>query len=319
MDFAKGVGIILMVLGHCYSAGNGENILCWLYSFHMPLFFIIPGIVYGLYRRQTTNTFWTITKKKAKRLLIPYFFFATMTAIALCILGRRTLADFGEYMWRIVTLQGINAMWFIPCFLAVELIFIAANRAKHAATYNVLIVLAGMMAVCFPVLGQSAQGLQRILIGSAFMSLGVLCAKIYTAPIKSLLWVGFVVLHLVLAIPNDRVDMAYGIYGNPILYYVNGLLGTFVVIRVFTYLAKFRLGNFTVWLGENSIIVLCTSSLVIEVLRLMDYKITNSGLPSLGIAEGILLCTIVMMIEVVIIRFCNRYLSALFGKKSLVC
>lgn len=44
LDFAKGIGIILMVLGHCYSAGNGEHILCWLYSFHMPLFFIIPGM-----------------------------------------------------------------------------------------------------------------------------------------------------------------------------------------------------------------------------------------------------------------------------------
>lgn len=179
LDFAKGVGILLMVLGHCYSEGNGAYILRWLYSFHMPLFFIIPGIVYGLYRRHTTNTFWTITKKKAKRLLIPYFFFATMTAIALCVLGRRTLADFGAYMWRIVTLQGVNAMWFIPCFLAVELIFTAANRAKQASACNAVIALAGIMAVCFPVLRQAAPGIQKIIIGSAFMSLGVLCAKIY--------------------------------------------------------------------------------------------------------------------------------------------
>lgn len=317
LDFAKGVGIILMVLGHCYSAENGTYILRGLYSFHMPLFFIIPGIVYGIYRRHTTDSAWNVAKKKVKRLLIPYFFFATATAIALCVLGRRTLEDFGTYMWRIVTLQGINAMWFLPCFLAVELIFIAANRTKRATACNAVIALAGMMAVCFPVLRQAAPGIQKVIIGSAFMSLGVLCAKIYTAPIKFPLWIGCVVLHLALAIPNDRVDMAYGIYGNPILYYVNGLLGTFVVIQGFACLEKSRLGSLIVWFGENSMIVLCTSSPVIEILRLMDYKLANSVLPSLGTAEGIILCALAMLMEVFIILFCNRYLSVLFGKKVL--
>lgn len=64
LDFAKGVGIMLMVLGHCYSAGNGTYILRWLYSFHMPLFFIIPGIVSGIYRRHTTGSVWNVAKKR---------------------------------------------------------------------------------------------------------------------------------------------------------------------------------------------------------------------------------------------------------------
>lgn len=316
LDFAKGVGIILMVLGHCYSAGNGEHILCWLYSFHMPLFFLIPGIVYGIYRRHTTDTFWNIVKKKVKRLLIPYFFFATITASFLSVLGRKTLAVFGAYMWRIITLQGINAMWFIPCFLAAELIFVAANRTKYAIACNAVIALAGMIAVCAPVLRGIAPGIQNIIIGAAFLSLGFLCARIYTTSIKFPLWLGCVVLHLVLAILNERVDLAYGVYGTPILYFVNGLLGTFVAIRAFTWLAKSRLGNVSVWLGENSIIVLCTSSVVIEVFRLMDYKLTNSILPSLGGAEGIILCALVMMAEVFMILFCNKYLWFITGKNA---
>ena len=219
-------------------------------------------------------------------------------------------------MWRIVTLQGINAMWFLPCFLAVELIFIAANRAKHAAVYNVLIALAGMLAVCFPVLREAAPGLQRIVIGCAFMSLGFLGAKIYTSSFRLPLWLGCVALQFALAIPNDRVDMAYGIYGNPVLYYANGLLGTFAAIQAFACLAKSRLGSLIVWLGENSMIVLCTSSLVIEILRLLDYKLTDSVLPSLGTAEGIVLCALAMLIEIPIIIFCNRYLYDLLGKKN---
>lgn len=314
LDFAKGIGIILMVLGHCYSAGNGERILCWLYSFHMPLFFIIPGIVYGVYRRHTKVSFWDVIKKKARRLLIPYFCFATITAIFLCVLGRNMLAMFGTYMLRIVSLQGINAMWFIPCFFGAELIIIAVNRTKHAQTYNTLIALAGIMAVFFPVLRGVSPSIQNIIIGSSFIAMGVLGGKIYTASIKFPLWLGCAALHLVLAMQNGCVDLAYGVYGNPVMYFVNGLLGTFVVIRAFAWLAESWLGKFVVWFGENSIVVLCTSSMVIEILRLMDYKLTNSMLPSLRDGEGIVLCILVIMAEILIIRFCNRYLWFITGK-----
>ena len=47
LDFAKGIGIILMVLGHCYSAGNGELIRTWFYSFHMPLFMLVSGYLFS--------------------------------------------------------------------------------------------------------------------------------------------------------------------------------------------------------------------------------------------------------------------------------
>lgn len=36
LDVLKGIGIILVVMGHIYS---NSIIFNWLYSFHMPLFF----------------------------------------------------------------------------------------------------------------------------------------------------------------------------------------------------------------------------------------------------------------------------------------
>ena len=72
LDFAKGIGIILMVLGHCYSAGNGEILRLWFYSFHMPLFFVIPGIVER--GRVHAPSFSVLLKKRVRALLIPYYF-----------------------------------------------------------------------------------------------------------------------------------------------------------------------------------------------------------------------------------------------------
>ena len=39
-DVIKGIGIILMVIGHTC----GQPLYNWIYSFHMPLFFIISGL-----------------------------------------------------------------------------------------------------------------------------------------------------------------------------------------------------------------------------------------------------------------------------------
>ena len=44
IDAAKGVGILLMILGHCYYVGTVPGLSRVIYSFHMPLFFIISGL-----------------------------------------------------------------------------------------------------------------------------------------------------------------------------------------------------------------------------------------------------------------------------------
>ncbi|MGN9134623.1 acyltransferase family protein [Clostridium sp. HCP1S3_B4] len=41
-DLSRGIAIILVMLGHIYK--NESNIIrIWLYSFHLPIFFIISG------------------------------------------------------------------------------------------------------------------------------------------------------------------------------------------------------------------------------------------------------------------------------------
>lgn len=64
-DFAKGIGILLVVLGHIKY--TYEPLKIWLYTFHMPLFFFITG--YFTHKR---STFRNDVKHKAYILLVPY-------------------------------------------------------------------------------------------------------------------------------------------------------------------------------------------------------------------------------------------------------
>ena len=45
IDIAKEFGIILVIVGHCLC---GNNLSYLIFSFHMPLFFVIDGIFYTI-------------------------------------------------------------------------------------------------------------------------------------------------------------------------------------------------------------------------------------------------------------------------------
>lgn len=66
-DVIKGVGIILMVIGHTCV----QPLYNWIYCFHMPLFFIISGLFFQP-KRYTIMEFLT---KRYRQLLLPLIIF----------------------------------------------------------------------------------------------------------------------------------------------------------------------------------------------------------------------------------------------------
>lgn len=64
MDLAKGIGILAVILGHVYKNTVFGTLL---YSFHLPLFFLISGYFFHY-----IPDFWVFLKKKLRNYLIPY-------------------------------------------------------------------------------------------------------------------------------------------------------------------------------------------------------------------------------------------------------
>ncbi len=84
LDMAKGVGIILMVAGHLLGSLQTIDYKPWfspvfqvITSFHMPLFFVISGVVLALTREENKDM-RTIVRRKAKTLLLPYASFSVI-------------------------------------------------------------------------------------------------------------------------------------------------------------------------------------------------------------------------------------------------
>lgn len=111
LDIAKGIAILLMVLGHTSIPSVLSN---FIWAFHMPLFFIASG--------WTTNwqktDFIGFTKRKLRTLLVPFFVYSLIVLLIHILQG---WVDFNHWLcngW------GAYALWFIP------VLFLASLFAK---------------------------------------------------------------------------------------------------------------------------------------------------------------------------------------------
>lgn len=84
VDIAKGIGIILVFLGHF---NIPDTLRAEIYTFHMPLFFFLSGVVFNGHK--PINRF---LGDEAKRMIVPYYcwaFFYFVCSSCLC----RSYAD----------------------------------------------------------------------------------------------------------------------------------------------------------------------------------------------------------------------------------
>lgn len=75
IDIAKGIAIVLMIIGHDVTFGG--NVRNLIFSFHMPIFFLLTG-----YTIRPYNQIYKATFKDFKNLIIPVLIVKFVQAIA---------------------------------------------------------------------------------------------------------------------------------------------------------------------------------------------------------------------------------------------
>lgn len=112
VDVAKGLSILLVVLGHSHILDQMKDINQAFSSFRMPFFFFLSGIFF-----KPQISFWSTFLSKSDSLLKPYFF--TLFIVA-CLNGNSTE---GISLWRIAEIMyGVgqtikspwSPLWFLP-------------------------------------------------------------------------------------------------------------------------------------------------------------------------------------------------------------
>lgn len=124
LDLMKGIGILLVYLGHSFNLPrlDWNKIFVFLgnttYSFHMPLFFFISGLLSNTNKEINLEKFY---KGKIKRLLIPYFFINLIDFFPRTLFPQLVNSKFGGI--KEVLFYGTKITWFVYTLFIIFMIF----------------------------------------------------------------------------------------------------------------------------------------------------------------------------------------------------
>lgn len=125
IDIMKAIGIFLVIIGH-HSSGIFNN---YIYSFHMPMFFIIAGYLWH------EKDILVSLKQDVVRIMIPYFaYFAICIGVGYIYAGisiSRMMQDIMMISWgschKIAIcghhIQGVGVLWFLPALFVCKNVF----------------------------------------------------------------------------------------------------------------------------------------------------------------------------------------------------
>jgi len=254
IDIAKGITIILMVIGH-------STIPSWLssfiWSFHMPLFFIASGWTTKI-RMYSNGEF---IKRKTINLLIPFISYSLIVLIVESIMGILDISAWVKIGW-----HGY-ALWFIP------VLFVSSILAKIILDVDnqVLIVLCGIVLAlvgsffCHEEISLPWT-MSSVPLATFFIITGACCRNITI--FKSHLTILCLIITILIS-QKWRLDMASNHILPIIPIVVGAIAGTFMVFSISTFIAKYAktMSKCLGAIGRETFMILAFSQIIIMALR----------------------------------------------------
>lgn len=277
IDAAKGVAIALVVLGHAKGIPGQFTVL--VYSFHVPLFFLLSG---WLSHRRNAQTAAQALSTLGRTLLLPYVFFF-FVAYGYWLLTRQIgekALRWGQVPWWEPLgglLTGIGpqlyvhpALWFLPALFTTALTYFFLARKLQPSIIAVLALLAAMSWIAlFPGLGLRLPfALDVLPVALFFYACGALAGRALPLPGSILAGSALAAMLLVpwlwLAWSNGRVDINQLRFGASAWKFVlASLSGTSIVLAISPLAARSAALR---WMGRNTLLILCTHILIFFVL-----------------------------------------------------
>lgn len=319
LDYAKGFAILLMLFAHTMTDSNYLH--NWIFSFHMPIFFIIGGIILEKKFRRGTQPcdILVLLKKRAFQLGIPYLFWGILLALfysALSIVSGNQ-PKFFEYGLRLICFRGIDSLWFLPAYFFAELLTCLLLLIKGIAgkIIRISFFVCGVACILFSI----RFPFSLVLVCFCFTYCGYIIA--YFEIIEKInIFIALVMFAagIPLAIINGSVGLSALTFNNGFLYILNSLITSIAVISIlYCFEQKNVHLSFLEFFGRDSIVVLCTNNLLIEAIRVLDSKLTGNILINLGLIGCVVFTVILIALELCIIYFSKKgCLSHLFGKRK---
>lgn len=246
IDLARGLGIILVIFAH---SPTWEPAKTWVYTFHVPLFFFLSGLLYNNSKYLTTRAFLVA---RSRTLLLPYILLSGVGLLvylaAIWIPSSPDLHDTTPLRAILGTFLGLRGtspwngtLWFVTCLFSLEVLYTALNIAFRGSRWPLLlstVAISGGGILVSPIfeVGVVPWNLEVAAVMLVFYGVGNFGRGRQERPGSNTLValrIGLLALGTIAcAHLNDRVDAYHLQWGNPVMYFVGSFAGILLVREV---------------------------------------------------------------------------------------
>jgi fucose 4-O-acetylase-like acetyltransferase len=318
---SKGIGIILVVVGHFYPPEVSPTY--WIemrkiiYSFHMPLFFLLSGYLYthGKY------AYLTLLNKKVKRLLYPFISIALLFFLIKYSAGIAFKLEHPVDGNSIITLltDPVNSymplLWFVH---ALFIIFVIYPLLRYLTDNAIIIIAASFIASSFfsniLVIGSALHNLPFFVIGALIKERNYLNSYIVSSsPSKLLIAVTVFVLSYVFHCYTNTSGVT-----RSLIFVTLGLAGSLVIVyfsQLDVFFRRASLKKIISSIGYYSMTIYLFHTLFESAVRIGFLKVlTGITFPFELVAITAIICGVIfpLLLEKFILR------KSTFGRKYIL-
>lgn len=313
LDYAKGIAILLMLLQH--STPQHNLFRQFTQAFVLPIFFVVGGIIhsYKEYSGEELRFSSTYLIKRWKQLGIPYLvagivLIAFYELLSLISGGH----SFGTNLIKLITLQGVDSLWFLPVFFLSESLFLLSlllKDRKYIICLDIAILVVLILFVPYSGSKWPLALLDKSLMGYLFYSAGYLLSGIVNGKNKFSIIALMSILGLVSAYFNGFSSFAEFHY--PLLFFYSGISLSLLILDICVRYDRsgFQPISFLSVFGRATLFILCTNNVVIESVRLLDHKMLGDFFLYNGSMGNILFFMTITLIEVLLFKLFKLFKS----------
>lgn len=301
IDTAKGIGILFVMLGHCYLDGK---FTFWFYACHMALFFFLSG-----YTFHYSKNWRTFLLKRIKGLVVPYCFFSVTVALFNWSLSVTHSGEYNimEAFINYVIQIRYTPLWFLTCMflatIALNVICCVCEEwiGKKNFWYGLMVFSLVFFFVYRKVIGvELLWNCDLIPLALSFMALGR-GYRLSNVDQKKQNYIALLVtasIYLMIAWINYRkfngVDWYSNQYGNPVLFCLGAVLGTLLFVE----LSKKIYSKYLLYLGANTLLWYGFHRSVIDLIFLVYNKLGISTIKGSYMSFGFAIINVAITIVV---------------------
>lgn len=308
LSTAKGIGIILMVMGHSGVPGDIDK---FIYQFHMPLFFFCSG--YFLNNCDNYNSLAIIFKKRFKGIYLKFLcwsilFLALHNVFIYLNIYNDTIAkwavypyDINEFVNRAIKIifsmngheQLVRSFWFfkqlfLASIIVPSIIYITNKITHHKHTH--LFVFMGLFLMTliskyFNWALPAIWDISLVFMSSTFYLSGYIFRKYNLLTklnniITSFLFFSFLIIGLVYLPWTNMLEFTII---TAIPFFIVAFSGTVLTLNISQVIESYKIKHLFYYLGQNTLVIFALHMLCFKIGNLL--KITIYDMPITRLAE----------------------------------